>query len=105
MWHHRRLQHQYSTDRAQVFNLDYNQTLIYLVLLLTSIVYAAFLQTEQGRWLCEFRAWMTVAIGVGYTLVAIAFLSPAWDSVAKAFVVAGLPICVRSLYNEWRRER
>ncbi len=78
--------------------------MIYAILFLVSVIYAAVLETTPGRWLCEHRTWITVAVGTGYTLAAIPFLPPGWEYTLGAFAVAGTPMVARSLVNEWRRE-
>ncbi len=81
--------------------------LVFALLLLVSTLYAVILQvTSFGRWLARERTWLSVVIGVGYTVLALVLVIPrsAWFMVVMAFLVASLPIIGRSLWNELRRD-
>lgn len=82
---------------------------VLLVLFLTSIIYAILLQWLERRWgFVSAYTWLTVVIGVGYTLCGLAFLN--WKAAALAllvFVVSSVPIIARSIINDMaeRNER
>jgi len=88
--------------------------LVFALLLAISTVYAVVLQvTPFGRWLATERTWLAVVIGVGYVTLIMRLLGPApsWWLWLVAWVVSGVPVVARSLWNElgreaalWRRE-
>lgn len=82
---------------------------IYALLCLTSCFYAPLLSLWQRRDPITFNdyTWLTVVIGVGYTLLWLRFLLPlrAWLRVCAAFFVAALPIIARSLHQNICRYR
>lgn len=84
-------------------------TFIYTMLFLTSVIYAVVL---QWWWRADpdgfdDNTWLTVVIGVGYVLLWLRPIIPldAWLDFGKGFMVAGIPIVFRSLYNNARRNR
>jgi len=80
---------------------------IFVLLFCTSICYALALQSRWARVWLEEKAWISVVIGVGYTIAFLLPLIGGWATlmVLAAFVVSGLPIVVRSLINEMKRYR
>jgi hypothetical protein len=87
--------------------MDDKMTLIYATLGMAATLYAVALETPIGKWLTHERTWITVAAGNGLVLVALFFLldTAAWWRCLAAFAVAGAPVIVRSLINDWRRNR
>lgn len=79
------------------------------VLFVLSILYALILQwAERKAGFVSAYTWITVVIGVAYTLGVVAFLSPGGALLAfLAFGVASVPIIARSIYNDLqeRQER
>lgn len=82
---------------------------VLVVLFLTSILYAIVLQWSERRWgFVTAYTWLTVVVGVGYTLLGLAVLN--WKASALAFgvfAVSSVPIIARSIINDMaeRNER
>ena len=72
------------------------------LLFLTSVIYAIALEWSERRWgFVSAYTWLTVVIGVAYTLAGLALLS--WQASVVALVVFGassLPIIARSIIND-----
>jgi hypothetical protein len=64
--------------------------------------YALLLQTRTGRIVAQRRTWITVVVGNTIVLLGLALLLdwPMLLRVFYAFAAAGVPIIVRSIYNE-----
>lgn len=72
--------------------------------LLWGIVFALFLQhVRLGQFWVERRTWLTVVIGVGVDLL-ISFGGD-WFTVSAVISFSAVPIILRSLNNEERREK
>lgn len=70
-----------------------------------SSVYAVLLSTRYGKILTETYTWVTVVFGTGMILGFYYLMSPQPDPMIFAcFVAGGLPIVVRSLWEDVRRE-
>lgn len=71
-------------------------------LFLVSVLYAIVLEYLERRWgVVTDYTWLSVVIGVGYTLGALALLD--WGAARLAlmvFAVASVPIIIRSLVND-----
>ena len=86
-----------------------NQLVVFGSLFFLSILYAVGLNWME-RHLAELfddHTWITVVIGVGYTIIGLAILlekETIW-LIFFAFVSSGLPIVARSLINEIRRKK
>ena len=79
--------------------------LTYLTLGLTSTGYAAWLNSAEGKQFADEFTWASVVTGSGLVLMFLRFLLPGphWRKVVSAFIVAGVPLIVRSLINRDRR--
>ena len=77
----------------------------YVGLGIAATAYAAFLNTSSGKRFVERYTWASVVIGTVLVLVSLRpTLDPdAWNKVATAFAVAGVPMIGRSLINTWTR--
>ena len=77
----------------------------YAILGLLSTIYAIALQTERGKWLATDRTWYSVVAGCGMVLLMLLSVLPfdMWLRVVAAFFVAGLPMVIRSINNDWKR--
>ena len=68
-------------------------------LFVTSIIYAVLLQWSERRWgFVSAYTWLTVVIGVGYTLIGLAVLC--WQAAVLGLVVFAsscIPIITRSV--------
>lgn len=66
--------------------------------------WAAFLDTEQGRWLARARTWITVVIGDGVALALAALVvPPIWLTIVViGIALAAVGIIRRSLLQERR---
>lgn len=76
---------------------------VLLLALIWGAIWALFLQlTRPGRFLAFRRTWITVVVGVGVDLLLALVVVPFahWWPTALLVVISGLPIIVRSLYNE-----
>jgi len=80
---------------------------VFVLMFVVSSLYALFLESGPGRWLAEERTWLSVVIGVGYVTLLMRFLgpAPAWTDWLVAWGVSGVPVIVRSLAHEVRKER
>lgn len=78
----------------------------YTILGLLSSLYAVSLNTTIGKKFTDQYTWATVCIGTGIVLAILRLLIPRehWQKLTAAFVVAGLPMIARSLYNKTVRE-
>jgi hypothetical protein len=70
---------------------------------LAATAYAAFLNTEQGKAFAQDYTWASVVIGTALVLLSLRSTldRDAWNKVAGAFVVAGIPMIGRSLWNKY----
>jgi hypothetical protein len=77
----------------------------FAILALLSAIYAIALETERGKWLATERTWVTVIIGCGIVLIVLLVVLPfeSWLRVVAAFAIAGTPMAIRSLNNDWRK--
>lgn len=75
---------------------------VLVVLFLASILYAILLQWSERRWgFVSAYTWLTVVVGVAYTLGGLAFLN--WRAAVLAlivFSVSSVPIIARSIIND-----
>lgn len=82
---------------------------VLVVLFLVSVIYAIVLEVSERRWgFVTAYTWLTVVIGVGYTLVGLAWLSLEAAGLALlAFAASSIPIIVRSIVDDMqaRNER
>jgi len=69
-----------------------------------SVVYAIALEVSERRWgFVSAYTWLTVVIGVAYTLAGLAWLSLEAALLALlAFAASSVPIIVRSVVNDLR---
>lgn len=84
---------------------DYGQLIGVLGgLFVVSILYALALEWSERRWgFVSAYTWITVVIGVAYTLIGVAVLSlEAAILCLVAFGVSSIPIIVRSIVNDMR---
>ena len=85
------------------------ETETYLLVFLTSLVYAPTLNWWQKRDSISFNenTWLTVVIGVGYVLLYLRLLLDVktWLRVCSAFFVASIPIIIRSLLRNAHNNR
>lgn len=81
-----------------------SQILVYVILGVTAIIYAFFLNTPKGRMFASEYTWVSVVVGTGIVISALWFLIPqdSWQKVILSFVVAGSPMIARSLINKKR---
>lgn len=76
-----------------------------LVIFVASTIYALFLSTRYGRILTETYTWVTVVFGTGMILGIYYLMSAQPDPlIFFCFSAGGLPIVVRSLWEDVRRE-
>ena len=82
---------------------------VYLLLFLTSCIYAPLLTLWQRREPVSFaeHTWLTVVIGCGYILLALRLLLDlnCWLRVCSAFFFACIPIVSRSLLQKANHNR
>jgi hypothetical protein len=78
--------------------------LIYVALGVAATVYAWALNTKKGKSLAGEYTWVSVVVGTGIVLIGLWFLIPqdSWLKVVLSFIVAGVPMIVRSLINKMR---
>ena len=76
-----------------------------LLLFLASSLYAMVLSTPTGRAFTRSKTWVTVVVGCALILGAFALYWPEAGLMALVFFAAGgLPIVVKELVDEFRRE-
>lgn len=74
------------------------------VALLWGVLYALFLQhVRLGQFWVERRTWLTVVIGVGVDLLIA--VNGDWFTVSVVIAFSAVPIIIRSLNNEEKREK
>jgi len=78
--------------------------LIYVALGVAATVYAYALNTKKGKSFASEYTWVSVVVGTGIVLIGLWFLIPqdSWLKVVLSFIVAGVPMIVRSLINKKR---
>jgi hypothetical protein len=78
--------------------------LIYVALGVAATVYARTLNTKKGKSFASEYTWVSVVVGTGIVLIGLWFLIPqdSWLKVVLSFMVAGVPMIVRSLINKKR---
>ncbi len=71
-----------------------------------SLGYAFFLNTKSGKKIADEHTWVAVVAGVALVLRAVSFVIPEeyWQKVVIAFIVAGVPLVVRSFWNKRKRK-
>ena len=74
----------------------------YIALSAAATGYSAWLNTEKGRRFADDHTWASVVLGTGLVLAALKQMIPPqyWRKVLLAFVVAGTPLVVRSLFRQ-----
>lgn len=82
-----------------------NSVVAFGALAVASVAYAIVLNTDRGKKFVMGYTWASVVIGTGLVLAALWFIIPqeAWQKAALGFVVAGIPMIMRSLINKARR--
>lgn len=72
-----------------------------------SVLYAVFLEWSERRFgFVSAYTWLTVVIGVGFTLIGLAVASLEAALLALAvFVASGIPIIARSVINDLRERQ
>jgi len=74
----------------------------YAFLGVAASLYAVALNTKLGKTVAREQTWFSVVMGTSLVLGVARRVIPAgeWRKVALAFIVAGVPIISRSLYNK-----
>lgn len=78
------------------------ETETYLALGVASSSYAMALNTDLGKSFARQHTWASVVLGTSLVLSMLRFILPKeyWQKVVIAFIVAGIPMIVRSLFNQ-----
>lgn len=73
----------------------------YISITISTILYAALLNTRPGRFFATQHTAESVVIGTALTLAGLRLLLPLhyWRRVVLGFVAAGLPMIARSVLN------
>ncbi|MBT3188909.1 MAG: hypothetical protein HN736_03365 [Anaerolineae bacterium] len=79
-----------------------SEIVVFATLGVFSIGYAFFLNTKSGKKIADEHTWVAVVAGVALVLRSVSFIIPDeyWQKVVIAFIVAGIPMVARSLWNK-----
>jgi len=83
-----------------------SEIVVFATLGFFSVGYAFFLNTKSGKKIADDHTWVSVVAGVALVLRAVSFIIPEeyWQKVVIGFIVAGIPMIARSLWNKRKRE-
>jgi hypothetical protein len=92
-----------SEPMVQNTEVQADNAAVYASLGVASALYAAYLNTAVGKDFAEQYTWASVSLGTAIVLAATRLLVPGrlWNRLVIAFVVAGSPLILRSLYNRF----